>query len=397
MSMDSLSFDILIIGGGFGGLSCARELDDWLDRTNSQVSVAIVEQADRFIIGGTFQRILSGEASEDQFWRNYRDLKFKHVKFVHDRVIGFDVEGNRVLTRSQYLSFRYLVLACGAKSNPGVVPGLEDAAYSICSLEDMKQLKERLRDFNGGTIVMSVPRLPYKCPPAPYEIALIIENMVKKKGVRDLTKLVVISPDPNPVPVNNPGVYTKCLADKNVEFQGSRVLKEVDPVKKILIYESGEAVHFDILVSAFPITAPSFVQPYCEKGFIPCDLDSCRTSRENIYACGDAAHMMLGTNPPKPHPKAGGFAYNQGKCIALNLIKHFESNHTLKWSDEAPEKQRWSTTCFGDVSLDSGVEIKIDLFNPKTKPSFLVSEPDPKWHKAKINWVDEMVNQWFKN
>jgi NADPH-dependent 2,4-dienoyl-CoA reductase/sulfur reductase-like enzyme len=162
-----------------------------------------------------------------------------------------------------------------------------------------------------------------------------------------------------------------------------------------LIYESGEPVPFDILVSAFPIIAPNFVEKFTEKGYIPCDLESCRTSRENVYACGDAAHMLLATTPPKPHPKAGGFAYNQGKCIALNLIKHFESNHTLKWTDKAPEKQRWAATCFGDVSLESGVEIRIDLFNPKTKPSFLISEPDPKWHQAKIQWVDDMVNQWF--
>jgi NADH dehydrogenase FAD-containing subunit len=149
------------------------------------------------------------------------------------------------------------------------------------------------------------------------------------------------------------------------------------------------------LVAAPPLIAPEFASPLVEKGFIPCDLDSCRTAHENVYACGDAAHMMLGTNPPKPHPKAGGFAINQGKCIALNLIAHFESNHSLNWKEEAPVKQCWATTCFGDVSLTSGVEITIDLFNPKTKPSFTVSEPDPKWHNQKIQWVKDNMNDWF--
>lgn len=388
-------FDVLIIGGGFGGLSCAKELDEWMEDTQTHISVGIVEQSDKFIIGGTFQFVLSGEFNEEKFWHKYEDLKFRHIRFIHDRVVDFDLEKNIARTRSQSLNYRYLVLACGAKSNASIVPGLEDAAYSICNFDDMKQLKQRLSTFTGGDIVMSVPRLPYKCPPAPYELIMIIEDMVQKMGVRDKTKITIITPDPNPVPVNNPGVLTKCLSDKSIVFQGSRVLKEVNNKEKLLIYENGDSVHFDILVSAFPVIAPSFVECFCEKGYIPCDLESCRTSRENVYACGDAAHMMLATNPPKPHPKAGGFAYNQGKCIAYNLIKHFESGHTLKWTDEAPEKQRWAAVCYGDVSIESGVEIRIDLFNPKSKPSFIVSEPDPKWHQSKIQWVADMVNQWF--
>ena len=156
----------------------------------------------------------------------------------------------------------------------------------------------KLESIESGKIAISIMGMPYKCPPAPFEASLLIDSMLRKRGIRDSVQIDFYSPAPITLPAAGPEVSKQILELVNSEkivFHNSSKIKSVESKK--LIFENSEA-DFDLLLAIPPHIAPKIIYDSGlakEPGFIPIDRD-CKTPFENVFAVGDVTSLTVGEN-----------------------------------------------------------------------------------------------------
>ena len=164
--------------------------------------------------------------------------------------------------------------------------------------------------------------LPFKCPAAPYEAALLLEAGFRKRGVRGQIQIELFTPEPQPMPVAGVAVgaaLTQVLDDRGITLHPERRLSAVDPEHRRLRFEDGEA-DYDLLVyvpphrSADPVRESSLAT---EAGWIPVDAATLATTHPNVYAIGDTAAVSLANGMLLP--KAGVFAHEEGRVVARRI------------------------------------------------------------------------------
>ena len=191
---------IVVVGGGFGGVAAARTARALLD---SEHQVTLVDRARRTFLCGAFPLLIVGERETAKVSRSLGSLANRGVRYLQAEVHSIDVGSKTVSTSTGKLDYDYLVLAPGAVYDWDAVPGASDA-YSFYDLQGARRLRRRLSSFRKGRIAIAVSSLPYKCPPAPFEVAMILDWAFKIRGVRRDVELHVFTPEPAPLPVAGP-------------------------------------------------------------------------------------------------------------------------------------------------------------------------------------------------
>ena len=102
--------------------------------------------------------------------------------------------GTVQLARGGSLDFDYLVVATGARLVPDQVPGLTEATHEFYSLDGAQRLREELTRFAGGRIHVGIAGIPDKCPPAPVEFVFLLDEYLRKRGIRDRSSITLLSP-----------------------------------------------------------------------------------------------------------------------------------------------------------------------------------------------------------
>jgi sulfide:quinone oxidoreductase len=196
---------IVVIGGGFGGAAAARTARSLL---GIEHSVALVDRQRRTYLCGSFPLLIVGERETAKVSRSLGQLANRGINFVQAEVDAIDVESKTVSTTSGVLEFDYLVVALGASYDWGAVPGSQ-GAYSFYDIDNAQRLRRKLRSFRKGRVAIAVSSLPYKCPPAPFEAAMVMDWAFKQRGVRNNVEIHVYTPEPVPLPVAGPeaGVF----------------------------------------------------------------------------------------------------------------------------------------------------------------------------------------------
>src|SRR6185295_4127181 len=92
-----------------------------------------------------------------------------------------------------------LVVALGAELIPNAVPGLKEHALNVYDPLEIPRATQALNEFQGGQLVIGIFGAPYKCPPAPFEMALLINDKLKAKGAK--ASIDVFSPQPMTLPI----------------------------------------------------------------------------------------------------------------------------------------------------------------------------------------------------
>jgi sulfide:quinone oxidoreductase len=167
---------------------------------------------------------------------------------VYDTVQAID-PGHRVLRLSGgEMTADVVVLATGARLVPEEVPGLSDA-HHFYPPEAAVRVRQALAGFRGGHIGGGVAGVPYKCPPAPLEFALLLEWELRRRGVRGATKLTYVSPLPRAFPIESVAdMIEPVMARRGIELLPFFNVEEVDPVRRAVRSLEGEDVSYDLLV-----------------------------------------------------------------------------------------------------------------------------------------------------
>ncbi|MBI2984002.1 MAG: NAD(P)/FAD-dependent oxidoreductase [Chloroflexi bacterium] len=314
----------VVLGGGVGGLTAANELRRLL---SSQDRVVLVEREPNHLFAPSLLWLMVSGRRREQVARPLGDLLRRGAELVHGEVTRIDPERKTVTVGDRELSYDGLVVALGAELAAAAMPGYVETAHNFFDLAGAALLADALRAYPGGRTVVAVTALPYKCPSAPYEAALLIEDALRRKGVRSASEVVVFTPEPQPMPVAGPvlgAAVSKLLAERGIALHTSRPLASIDAGTRELVFADNTRERFDLLAAVPPHRAPEVVRrsPLAnESGWIPVDAGTLRTRFDGVYAIGDVTTITLANG--KPLPKAGVFAHGEARVVAREIAASF--------------------------------------------------------------------------
>ncbi|HYD33509.1 MAG TPA: NAD(P)/FAD-dependent oxidoreductase [Methylophilaceae bacterium] len=200
---------LVVVGGGFAGATVAKYLRLW---THAQVDVVMVEPSSTFISCPMSNLVLGGSRNLSDLTFGYGALQQRGIDWIQDAVTAINVESKKLVLRRGELSYDKLILAPGVDFIYDHLPSLQSEVarnqipHAWKAGEQTLNLHKQLRTMpHNGTFVISIPLMPYRCPPGPYERACQVAAYFKKHKPR--AKVLVL--DANPDIVSKKGLFTR--------------------------------------------------------------------------------------------------------------------------------------------------------------------------------------------
>ena len=377
---------MLILGGGFGGLSAANEIRNNL--TSSQIKITVVDKKDWFMVGFVKLWIIKGTRTFENSIGLLNKLTKKEINFLKEEVLKIDLQNKNIKTTTKILSYDFLIIAMGAVLAPEKILGLSENGMNLYDHNQLTEIHNKIKKMKSGNIAISIMGMPYKCPPAPFEASLLIDSMLREQGVRDSVQIHFYSPAPITLPAAGPEISQQILNlinSENIIFHDLCKIKSVE--KNKLIFQNGEEANFDLLFAIPPHVAPKVVYESGlakESGFIPINRD-CKTPFENVYAVGDVT--TLAVTDTMIVPKAGIFAEGEAITVAQNIISKIQSKKESSLFDG-------KGGCFIESGRDTASLIEIDMFS-ELKPITKLTESTVKHLDEKIQFEKERLSKWL--
>ncbi len=265
----------------------------------------------------------AGEREPKQVRHELGALKKKGIKVIPGEVSKIDLQRHSVQVDGRSLDYGKLVIALGADYAPAAIPGLREDSQHFYDLESALKLRTAVADFEGGIMAVGVSSLPFKCPAAPYEAALLLDHLLNDGRSRNRVKIQFFTPEGMPLPSAGPDVgkaALQFLESRGIEARFKVRLKEVRSGEAI--FDDGSTMKFDLLFAVPPHRCPAVVQEAGltdETGWIPVDPTTLRTNHDNVYAVGDVNSIPTPAGFVPYLPKAGVFAHGQTEVVANNI------------------------------------------------------------------------------
>ena len=314
---------VLILGAGIGGIALATRLRRLLPRAHR---IALVDQEAAHVFAPSLLWLMTGDRTADQISRPLSALAGRGIEVVRGTVERIDPEAKAAWIGGQEFRAEHLVIALGAALAPERVPGLAEAGHNLYSLAGAEALRDARLAVDRGRIVVLIAAMPFKCPAAPNEAAMLLEYDCRRRGVRDGVQLDLYTPEPGPMAVAGPQVsqaLRQMIEAKGIGYHPEHAVTAVDPARRRIRFANGAETDFALLAYVPPHSAPKVVQEagLCgESGWIPVDRETMRTRFPGVYALGDVAGITL-TSIGRPLPKAGVLAHNEAEVLAHNIAR----------------------------------------------------------------------------
>ena len=374
---------VLILGGGFGGIATAHRLKQKL---GNDVKVILVDRRPFFMVGFRKSWALVGESPLeagqkpiDSLSKLGVDVRQATIEAIHPQEKSATVDGERIQADA-------LVVALGAELMPSAVPGFAEHAYNVYDPNDIPRAEKVLSEFKGGRIVIGIFGAPYKCPPAPLEMAMLIHYKFKKSGVE--ASIEVFTPQPVTLPILSQASCDAVdgrLAENGIHTYGHHKALRVDAGE--VVFEKRN-IGFDLLLGIPPHRVPVVVREsglVGESGWIEINPRTCETSLEGVYAIGDTTHIVLANK--KTLPKAGLFAELMGETVAERLAAVFTGKEpTAEFSGEGG--------CYFEVGNGEAMMIKGN-FLAEPAPIVDITESSKAYYDEKVRFETDRWAKWF--
>ena len=374
---------VLILGGGFGGVAAARRLKEKLDANDE---VILVDRRDHFMVGFRKTWALVGESTLEAGQRPLDSLESLGIRVMHDSVTRIDPKGRMATMGDQIISAEALVVALGAELAPEAIPGFQQYAYNVYDPNDIPRAARALQELQGGRLLIGIFGAPYKCPPAPYEMALLISDSLKRRGVK--ATLEVFSPQPMSLPILGQAgcdLIESRLADKGIAFF---------PNHKATAVEAGEVLFanerrpFDLLLGVPPHRPPAVVREsglVGDSGWVSVNPRTLETQFPGLYAIGDVVQVAMANG--KPLPKAGVFAEAMGETVADRIVATF--------AGQEPEATfKGEGGCYLEVGAGQAMMVK-GQFLAEPEPEVMLTEASPQYLVEKRAFEAQRLQTWF--
>ncbi len=397
--MSSGGKQILILGAGFGGLTTANLLQKNLSLSSVKHQISIADSKDYFIMGLVNLWILSGIRTLEDSKIALSRLENKGISYLNGEVTAIDPVSRTVTIKGSStlrLEYDYLVIALGSEFALEHVKGfLENGGSNLYDAEQVPKLREKILSLKEGRIAICITSLPYKCPPAPYEASLLINDILVKNGTRDSIDIEIYTPTPIALPVAGTKVsqdVISLLDDSHVNFHPLHKIKTVSDTKEIE-FENGNRVNYDLLIGIPPHKVPEVIRnsDLIKQGqnWINVDKFSLKTDYQNVFAIGDVNEIKVNENVAIP--KAGVFAEAQAKVVSQQIIDDIENNRDKPSSSSKFDGKGF---CFMEVGDKKAGYIATDFYN-EDGPVTLLEPPSKESYEKKLDFERSKISEWL--
>ncbi|HYO42410.1 MAG TPA: FAD/NAD(P)-binding oxidoreductase [Candidatus Limnocylindrales bacterium] len=381
---------VVVLGGGVGGTLTANLVARKLKKliAAGEVQVTVVDATGAHAYQPGYMYIAMGNERAEKLVKPERSLLDGNVELVVDTVTGIDASVRTVtLGSGTVMGYEHLVIATGSRIMPEEMPGFDAEAHHFYSAEAAAKLRKALDAFTGGRIVIGIAGIPYKCPPAPLEVAFLVESELRDRGLRDKTEITFLSPINRAFTIESVSeMATPIFEEKGIRLELLAGVGEIDAERKVVITDAFEEHPYDLLICVPPhrgaqVVIDSGLAP--KSGWLPTDRHTLQVKTvakpapgqadediaryPDIYALGDATDLPLS--------KAGSTAHFEAPIVAERIAAAVEGRE--------PEGKDASYTgkvmCFFEVGDGKGTLLQFDYEHPPKPPT-----PNRMWHLGKI-------------
>ena len=371
---------VIVLGAGFGGLELSALLSE---EFGNSLDLLLIDKSDTFSFGYSKLDVMFGRKSPEEVRISYRDISKPGVRFLQEAVTAIDPDARRVVTENATYDADVLVVALGADYDIDATPGLSEGGNEFYSVAGAERLREVLPTFSKGRAIVGVTSAPFKCPPAPSEAALLLDDYLKAHGVRADCKISLVMPFGLPIPPS-PATSRALLAvfaERGITYVPNRLVRALDPLRHVALLDNNEEMPYDLFLGIPKHCAPAVVAEsgLTENGWIPVDRKNLKTRFPGVYAIGDVT--SVGT------PKAGVFAEGAAKVAAASIIAEVKGG-------KHPTGYNGAGSCYVEFGGDRVGRVDVDFFSgPQPTGSYI--EASESLVKEKKRFGSTRQARWF--
>jgi NADPH-dependent 2,4-dienoyl-CoA reductase/sulfur reductase-like enzyme len=345
---------VVVVGAGYGGATAAKYLREWSDNT---LDVTVVEPNPQFVSCPVSNMVIGGFKTMQDITLPYDNLRGRHgVQWVTASVTSIDpAKRTVVLSNGQALSYDKLVVSPGIELMFDKVQGLKAANQSGAILQAWKAgaetvaLRKQLESMpDGGVYAISIPQVPYRCPPGPYERAALVADYFKLHKPK--SKVLIV--DANEKIQSKEPLFKKAYAGfykGMVEYIPDHNTVAVDAAKKEIQFEVHEPIKADV-INVLPMMRAGAIAVnsglaninarWCEVDYMTFESKV----HKDIHVLGDSIQIS------PLMPKSGHMANQHAKVAAAAIVAMLSGR-------PANPKPVVMNTCYSMVSAKDGIHV----------------------------------------
>lgn len=373
-----MATNVLILGAGFGGLELATLLSE---RLAGDADVILVDQSDSFFFGYSKLDVLTGRQTPEEIRLPYSRFSKPGVAFRRERVLDIDPATRRVVTDAASYDPDLLVVALGAGYDLDATPGFAAGGHEYYTVEGAARLRDELASFGGGRIILAVLSVPFKCPPAPYEGALLLHDLLVDGGIRDASSIHVVSPQPAPIPVSRSAseALEGAMAERGIEYTKQHRVHAIDPDARVARFADHEEA-YELFVGIPVHCAPEVLvrAGLADEGWVVVDPATYETGFAGVYAIGDCVEAGI--------PKAGTLAESAARAVASQIVRRVRGDGAIERGGLGQ--------CFIEFGHGEVARVEVDFGGPGGPKAELVG-PSSEFAADKTRFGATRRARWF--
>jgi sulfide:quinone oxidoreductase len=388
---------IAVLGGGWGGLTAAHALRGMLP---AEYRIVVLDKSPTFVFYPSFIRAIIGEKTDLHYMESpLKDLLRKDIEIINEEVTRIDPETRTVHTSAQSIPADFIIIAMGAAIYPESTAGFNEYCLNLFDTQGAFEIHQRLKNFAKGKIAFLITRAPFRCPPSPYEAALLTEWYMRERGVRGDVEISIYTPEKQPMPVAGPQVgeaFKQLLQAHGINYYPEHHVAKISGDSHKIIFTDNTTADYDLLIGVPPHGAPQSVVDSGltdSTGYIPVhpqtmqlldNTDELTTRYPGVYAIGDIAAIRLLNGALLP--KGGVFAEEQAHVLARNIVSQIKGEKTTA-------SFNGKGVCYVDVGDGMAAEGAGDFY---AYPSPIVNlEPASKESRNAKHEFERLFETWF--
>lgn len=374
---------VLVLGAGFGGIATAVTLRDQLPEGDE---VVLVDRQDDFAMGLRKTWAILGISPIAYGTRSLASLAERGITVIQGSIEQIAAADRAATIDGATFEADALVVALGAEPAMDAVPGLAEHGHDAWDRTHLDQVHGAVDAFRGGQVVIGIFGTPYPCPPAPYELALLLGDRFDARGID--AQLTVFAPMPVVLPILGAVACAPLdgrLEERGIRFLGGHAATAV--TDRAVQFGTHEEVPFDLLLAVPPHRCPSVV---VEAGLAPAggwitvDRGTLETGHAGLYAIGDVTGIPLANGMPLP--KAGLFAEKEGEAVAAQIAARLRG-------EKATARFDGRGACFLEMGGGEAAIISGDFF--ADPPAVELSTPSAELRTSKERFEMDRLARWF--
>ncbi len=382
--------NLVILGAGTAGTMMANHLSKELD--HKLWSITIIDKQEKHYYQPGFLFIPFDIYKPEDVIKRIDAFIPKKVNLIQKDVEKIDKNTNQIVYKDgDKINYDVLIIATGSRLAPEEIDGMKGSewyksVFDFYSFEGSVNLRNKLRNWEGGKLVVHITEMPIKCPVAPLEFAFLADSYFKQKGIRDRVEISYVTPlDGAFTKPRAANAFGHLLEEKNIKIVPDFAIEHVDNENKKIVDYAGNEVDFDLLVTVptnmgDEVIARSGLGD--ELSFVPTNPGSLQSKlAENIFVIGDATNC--------PTSKAGSVAHFEAEILTENITRYIHG-------DVLKEEFDGHANCFIETGEGKALLIDFNYTHEPVEGTFPIPVVGPLklLKETRINHLGKMAFKW---